>query len=115
MAQRSNIGGWFLAALVAAIWFVGALDSKFRYQVQYSTNSEMVILGKEPADCDFFRAPLGEKDCHYEKAVLVTIYALDPQTGRPVVSYDERKSWQWNDGGPKEGTRVYVTWHKVTP
>jgi hypothetical protein len=104
---------WGLVAF--GIWFfVWGRDTSLRYQIQYSASSENVTVEKKPTDCEFLHAPMGNKDCHYEKAVGVVTYAPDTQTGRPIVSYDDGKHWAWNDGGPLTGARVYVSWRKET-
>jgi hypothetical protein len=112
--------GWFgliwVGFVVFVIWFVfWGRDSSIRYQVQYSTGSEMVTVDREPRDCDFMSAPMGSKDCKYEKDVIVTTFGKDVGNGRPIVSFDQGKTYSWNDGGPISGTRVYVTWRKVQP
>jgi hypothetical protein len=106
-------------AVAGALWLLlsPVFDSSFRYQVQYWTSADMVTIAREPIDCDFWSAPLGIKGCHYEKVVTVVKYgaSFEGSKSRPVASYDGGKTWQWNDGGPLEGARVYVTWHEVTP
>jgi hypothetical protein len=75
-------------------------------------------------------APLGEKDCHYNKVVqglnaqgLVVTgdnaprYGHDTQTGQPIVSYDEGKTWDWLGEGLQVDlhvTKVEISWTKVT-
>lgn len=108
---------WGVAALVAGgIWFaIWGRHMPLRYEIQYSTSSGLVTVERKPPDCDFMHAPLGDKDCHFEKVVSVVMYAPDTQTRRPIVSYDEGKHWAWNDGGPVSGARVYVTWRRESP
>lgn len=60
------------------------------YAHKYNTDQRHVIIDREPHDCDFDSAPLGNKNCHYDKDVSAE---KDEQTG--VVT-------------------VYVTWDKVS-
>ena len=101
-----------VAAIAFAIW---GRHTELRYRVQYSTDGDQVVIERKPKDCNFLYAPLGLKDCRYEKEVVVVKYGLDAKASRPVVSYDNGKTWNWNDGGPIEGASVYVSWRKETP
>lgn len=115
--MKGDIGCFLIVAGVAAgLWFaIWGRHTSLRYQLEYSTKSEMVTIARKPADCDFLSAPLGRKDCHYEKTVFVEKFDVDPSVNRPIVSRDGGKSWTWNDGGPLKGARVYVAWRKDTP
>lgn len=89
-----------------------------RYAVWYSVNGNQVeqLEDKPPSDCDFFHAPIGFKGCKYEKSVTVQsiITSRDTQTNRPIVSYDDGKTWEWNDTGTPVRPRktVYISWDK---
>ena len=72
-------------------------ESKARYAAYYGVSAERVIVNNEPHGCDFMRAPLGVKPCHYEKTVDVTRVGSDTKTGRPIVSHDNGKTWAWDD------------------
>jgi hypothetical protein len=80
---------------LAAIFFFAMLDSvwvnRVRYAVQYSVDMDKVLMEPKPHDCDFLKAPLGEKNCHFDKTVV-------PQTAT-------------NDA--TQVTGVYVMWTKV--
>lgn len=112
-----NSGLVIYLLIIGAVWFVvWGRNSELRYQAQYGFNADAsVSIAREPTDCDFLSAPLGSKDCHYEKVVAVEMYTKDVKTGRPIVSYDEGKTWNWNDGGPTYKTLVDVSWRKVSP
>ena len=104
----------FWAALAFAVWFgFWGRNSSIRYQYQYDAPAERVSIAKRPNDCEFMTAPLGRKNCDYEKQVDVYKFDRDPNAKRPVVSTDGGKSWSWNDGGPTSGTQVIVWWKKV--
>jgi hypothetical protein len=44
-----------------------------RYAAVYGdrdTRAENVVILDKPHDCDFFKAPIGDKECHYKKTVI---------------------------------------------
>ena len=61
---------WFLLFCWGA-WGVlsDAWHSKARYSMQYNVDSDHVFVNDEPTDCNFMRAPLGTKGCHYDRIV----------------------------------------------
>jgi hypothetical protein len=98
------------------------------YAAQYGVSFGDVLTDAKPKDCDFFRAPLGDKDCSYKAHVRVynadgvlvadenaPKYGSDTKTGKPIVSYDDGKNWDWYigatvpNGKPKS---VMVYWVK---
>jgi len=104
-----------IGVVVFLIWLFGwGMESKFRYEIQYGSGSKLdhIYVDKEPSDCDFFRAPIGRKDCSYKKKILITTYAKDVTSGRSIYSLDDGETWQWNDGGQNEGKEIYVRWQK---
>jgi hypothetical protein len=42
---------------------------KSRYSKEYSVPEDKVSVQPKPHDCDWGKAPLGSKYCHFEKAV----------------------------------------------
>lgn len=114
--------------LLACVFFgIAALDylsharwvNKVRYGVWYTVDSSQVQQSedKPPSDCDFLRAPIGRKGCHYDKTLTCehVITSHDRATNRPIASYDEGKTWTWNDGDyPVSPSKtVYVGWQKI--
>ena len=113
------------------IWMIlpGSWTDPLKYGVIYNVDSSKVQYTDKPKDCDFIHAPLGDKSCHYKKVVYgynsngdlvagdeAPIYSNDVQTGRPTVSYDNRKTWQFLPEGQKMDTRVVrveIDWSKV--
>ena len=84
------LGGLALVALliyvmIAAPW----MTDEDRYALAYGTNTAHVHADKKPTDCDWTKAPIGSKGCHYEKHVEVS-----PAENGELPS-------------------VYVTWEKV--
>jgi len=104
--------GIFLWSLPGTIW-----HAKWRYAATYDIPSSQVYVQDKPHDCAFLAAPLGEKYCHYERTVSVTRWATS-QTGNPIVSYDDGKTWSSFDPAgekvPQYSTvkAVYIGWEK---
>jgi len=106
------IVGAFLWSLLGTIW-----HAKWRYAAAYNIPSSQIYVQVEPHDCDFFASPLGTKYCHYERTVSITRWATS-QTGNPVVSYDDGKTWSTFDPAPEHAPQystvkaVYIGWEK---
>ena len=116
MATQNNIGDTFwglvvLAALGFFVWIVlpDSWTDKIKYSVEYSVDASQVHRSDRPTDCDFMRAPLGNKDCHYKKTVTAYNAAGYPVAGddapkyaknaygNTIISYDEGKTWTVSD------------------
>jgi hypothetical protein len=104
--------GMFLWTLPGTIW-----HSKWRYAATNDIPSSQVYVREQPHDCAFLAAPLGEKYCHYERIVSITRWATS-QTGNPIVSNDDGKTWSTFDPAGKEVPKlstvkeVYIDWEK---
>jgi hypothetical protein len=104
--------GIFLWSLPGEIW-----HSRWRYSTAYNISSSDVYVQDKPHDCAFLAAPLGEKYCHYERTVSITRWATS-QTGNPIISYDDGKTWSIFDPAGKEVPKsstvreVYIGWEK---
>jgi len=102
------------------VWMFDAVRySKTRYVLEYSAAYHKVIIDKKPHDCDILAAPVGMKYCHYDSKV-VTAYWKKSETGEPVVSLDDGRTWATFSPKPGEtmGTdkalgMVYVGWDRV--
>ena len=66
-----------------------APESKFGYAVKYGLPDSKVSIEPKPHDCEWGKAPIGSKYCHFEKIVLTAK----------------------NERG--KVTAVYVNWEKV--
>jgi len=106
----------FLVPLVSWAWY-----SQFRYSIQYDVPMSQVIAAKEPHDCDFLKAPIGDKECSYDAVVTTTTTTVPPtdgaltllnNAGEVIVSFDEGKTWVVKRSLPTK-TFVYVTWKKT--
>lgn len=99
---------WLLAG-AAAVWFCGAIwgdlwYSKLAYELYYSIDSSHLTIEKEPHDCDFWKAPIGKKECDYRRVVSTVEIGISTTTNRPVQSWDGGKTW--SDFTPAPGTAV---------
>ncbi|MGA8215604.1 MAG: hypothetical protein WB799_18545 [Candidatus Sulfotelmatobacter sp.] len=46
-------------------------DSAWAYALRYNTLNQYVVIDRKPHDCDWDKAPVGNKECHFEKVVNV--------------------------------------------
>lgn len=76
-----------LAGIGFGIW--SWISPKAWYVVRYQVSPKHVFIAPVPHDCDFMKAPIGRKYCHFDEVVTVM-----PE----------------NSPNP---TDVYVTWNKV--
>jgi len=53
---------WGAWVLLSDAWY-----RKIRYSMQYEVDYDHVFVNDEPTDCNFMRAPLGTKGCHYDR------------------------------------------------
>lgn len=121
--SSSDEGGcllWIAGALVLFGLWDGLWYSRLAYRLYYSLNDNQLSIEKKPHDCDFWKAPIGEKDCHYKRVVSITEIGTSATTHAPVISYDGGKTW--GNYIPDPGTKVpqnatvtsvSVTWEKV--
>jgi hypothetical protein len=84
--------------------------TKWRYGLDDDLKDADYVMERHPHDCEFMSAPLGDKHCHYDKAII-TVRVRNGQSGGRVVSYYEGKSWASADTGTR--ARVFVSWTKI--
>jgi hypothetical protein len=126
-------GGWALALILLGVGFWSfapvSWTNAIWYSVQYQVAPTEVHTTNKPSDCDWNRAPLGTKGCHY-KAVVRALnatgdlvagddapkYRKDDRTGNPIISWDGGKTWNWSSAPNPNPTvkTVRVEWVKVT-
>jgi hypothetical protein len=103
---------FLLWSWASEIWY-----SKWRYVAEYEVPSSKVYIQDEPSGCGFLTAPLGVKLCHYERTLSITRWATS-QTGNPIISHDDGKTWSVFDPAGKEVPKastvmeVHVGWEK---
>ena len=96
--------------VVGVGWFFGPYSwtNAVWYAAEYKVGLDQVHTNDKPSDCDWSRAPLGNKDCHYKSTVgaynaagvLVggddaPKYSREAKTNKPIISYDDGKTWDW--------------------
>jgi hypothetical protein len=120
-AVKANHWDLRWVGFVIFVWFalVGFADmwtSKLRYSMWYSVDYDQVTIQKKPTDCNFFTAPMGEKDCRYYRQVsTIQVKTENSNPARyPVnyVSFDEGKTWTVDDATPPTKPQVIVSWEK---
>jgi hypothetical protein len=61
-------------------------------RVRYAVDYDRVHFKPKPHDCAFLSAPLGSKNCHWDKIVEVVMWRQSPP-GASQRSYDGGKTW----------------------
>jgi len=110
------IVAWVIVAWLVFEGLDGLWHSKWRYSWSYSVDPAQVTMEKKPTDCDFLRAPLGEKECHYERQVsTVRVMTKELEFLRSVnyVSSDDGKTWTVDTASPPTQPQVLISWEKV--
>ena len=117
-----------IAVISGGTYWAGGIN-KVWYSVAYKVSPDHVQVDAKPKDCDFMHAPLGDKDCHYEAVVEAynakgdwiggdnaPEFGHDTKTGKPIVSYDAGKTWEWfpDDIPNPKIESVLVKWVKKT-
>ena len=124
--KSSSSSGWGGVVIGVFLWLTVGKDmwhSKFRYSIQYGVSYGKITKAKEPRDCDWLSAPLGDKDCHYEVRMSKVLKANDTH-GKPIVSYDGGATWIADGesdrpvypelpGGTTEVVSVFLNWERV--
>lgn len=131
MAESDDgLGCFGLLLLGAGVYFAFSnysWSNSLWYSVQYGVGFSDVHTQAKPSDCDFISAPLGAKGCSYTAKVKVynadgllvagenapkpPKLGSDTKTGKPIISYDDGKSWDWYSGG---ATTLNLTPKSVT-
>jgi hypothetical protein len=134
-AKHTDLSGlvWGVLIWIAVVtWLPDLWNSKLRYAWWYGVNADQVTIEKKPADCNFFRAPLGGKGCNYNRQVnrvkvgsnvwggqSISYDGGDTWTqtaknkdGDPIVSNDGGKTWSTEFVPPFTKPEVTVSWEK---
>ena len=64
-------------------------ESAWAYGIQYSTQSQYVVIDSKPHDCDFFKAPIGNKYCHFDREVAALKDNQHPNQPLVYVSWNK--------------------------
>ena len=101
MVSGSALAG---LALIAGAFFAfsnNGWSNSLWYSIEYGVGFDDVRTDPKPSDCDFMRAPLGDKGCGYKAYVQVfnadgvvvgglnaPMFGTDTKTAKPILSYD---------------------------
>jgi hypothetical protein len=118
---------WWFLLMFMFFYPTNNWEDSLWYSIRYGVNFSDVQTDR-PKDCDFMRAPLGDKGCSYKahvqvfdaEGVLVAgenapIYGSDTKTAKPIVSYDGGKNWDSYSGATVPNPKpisVRVSWVK---
>jgi hypothetical protein len=120
---------WLLVVLGVFAWILmpHSWTNAVWYGVKYKIPVDQVYTSNKPSDCDWTYAPLGNKGCYY-KAVVSAFnaagdlvggddapkYGKDSKTGKPIISYDDGKTWGWSYADANLHVKtVRVEWIKI--
>jgi len=53
-----------------------------------------ITIQSKPHDCEFMTAPMGSKNCHFEKVVSKVLWASRNGDGAPIRSFDNGQTWE---------------------
>jgi hypothetical protein len=100
------------AGAYVAPWLFPASEwaTKWRYTFETDLWDASVVIDKQPHDCEFLTAPIGKKNCHYERLVT-TVRVRRLANGVCLVSYDEARTW--TEAKLSARPVVYVSWNKI--
>lgn len=120
--DNSGAGALIWLVIIGVIIFWSDIwNTKFRYGLALDLPTDKITIDKKPKDCEFLTAPLGSKNCHYDKSEQKIEMAMSKDGKSPLISYDEGKSWSPID--PPTGVKVpqyptvvsaQISWIKVT-
>lgn len=114
--------GWYW--LSYALAYLMPDNWQLKYVVMYGAPVKDISIETKPTSCDWGRAPMGDKGCHYEKVVHVTRWDVSEE-GKGIFSEDDGKTWKPYTFAGVEGVKltpeaarkfktsfVTITWEK---
>ena len=111
---------WIGVCPLVAVFGDDVWYSKIAYELYYSVDSSKLSIDKKPHDCDFWKAPIGQKECHYKRVVSTVEVGISTTTNKPVLAVDGGKTWSEYTSDPgttvpqnRTVTNVSITWEKV--
>jgi hypothetical protein len=112
LKSKTDFSGLFWVALVVLLlegWSGSKLDrwtDKAWYSVRYDAEFKNIAVEKRPLDCDFFRAPLGNKGCEYKKTTNVFADEERKALVQQATTEEQRKAYE------QQPNSVAVYWEK---
>jgi hypothetical protein len=94
--------GGAIGILIVTVFFDWLFDAQWFYKAFYvmydSVSWNHVDIWKKPHDCEFSKAPLGDKNCHFERVTHKVEWATNA-SGQPIRSFDSGKTWEVHTPG----------------
>ena len=91
MSKSTDSGGWIFLAIVAFLIWYAVRDSDWVAKIyaarHYQLPMSRVDIERQPHDCDFLTAPLGEKHCSYKREYLAEWIALSSDNPPRPIEY----------------------------
>ncbi len=97
LTSASGLFWVFVIVFVISGWSGSWADrwtDKLWYSVKYDTDFKNITVGKRPTDCDWLHAPLGDKDCHYQKATNVFGVEQRRQLASQATTQEEKHRYE---------------------
>lgn len=120
MSNSDDASGCLSAIVLAIVGVYFLWHSKWYYAMRYGISATHVLIDPKPHDCDFMKAPMGDKECSY-KRIVSTVEWAKSQTNTPIVSFDGGKTWSGFTPDPQTYVpqfptvvSVEVSWEKAT-
>ena len=74
--------------------------------IRYTDNMDQVTpAGDRPHDCDWFKSPIGSKECEYSREISTVQVHPNQWVEGQSISYDEGKTWT-QTAKNKNGDRI---------
>ncbi|HEV7218669.1 MAG: hypothetical protein ACHP8A_04110 [Terriglobales bacterium] len=113
LKSKGNISSlwWFLLVMfIVASWPGSSLDrasDRLWYSMKYDCAYTNAKVARRPWDCDWLSAPIGNKGCHYKKAVSSFFGAEQrKQLMDQATTLDEKRQYEQTPNS------VAVSWEK---
>lgn len=111
-----------MGAWEAIVWMTPTL----RYAEIFNTRTDQVEIEAQPTDCDFMRAPIGDKECHYKRMVMAYVTVTNPAyvqatngvtewdaQGHPISTDPPTITREYDPKIDKGADQVIVSWTKI--
>ncbi len=88
-------------------------SAQWGHRLWYGARYDHLHYINKPADCNFFFAPIGEKDCHYEANKNVVTIRKDASTNKFFCSEKGTETDCTASSSDRDiGSNVYISWDK---
>ena len=111
LGWTAGVAGAGAALWVAVTIYNFSVGNQQWYAFEYHVPVKDVIVTPKPHDCEWGTAPLGNKNCHYERRIESVRVSKNLRTGEPIVSFNNGRTWE-PETIPTEPS-VWVSWDRV--